>query len=77
MKKKMFSLRKLPFDCEVRGHCMCKAIQVNREEDKKRITRKNGGPRRWRGTRVAAPPQKKTYICKNKKKLTSVKNLHL
>jgi hypothetical protein len=23
-KKQLFSLRKLPCDCEVRGHCMCK-----------------------------------------------------
>jgi hypothetical protein len=54
-KKHLFSLRKLPWDCEVRGHCKCKemqAILVNRVVDKKRIIRKNGGLRRTRrGTR--------------------------
>jgi hypothetical protein len=35
----LFSLRKLPCDCEVRGHCMCKEIPVilvNRVADKKK-----------------------------------------
>jgi hypothetical protein len=43
--KIMFSLRKLPCDCEVRGHCKCKempVISVNRVVDKKRIIGKNG-----------------------------------
>jgi hypothetical protein len=38
----------------VRDHCMCKelpVISVNRAVDKKRISRKNGGLRRRRGTR--------------------------
>jgi tetrahydromethanopterin S-methyltransferase subunit A len=45
-KKQLFSLRKLPCDCERRGHCMCKempVIPVNRVVDEKRIIGKNGG----------------------------------
>jgi hypothetical protein len=48
-KKQLFSLRILPCDCEVRGHCMCKGmpvIPVDRVVDKKRISWKNGGLRR-------------------------------
>jgi hypothetical protein len=40
MKKKLFSLRKVPCNCEVRGHCIRKEIQVipvGRVVDKKRI----------------------------------------
>jgi hypothetical protein len=40
MKNQLFSLRKLPWDCEVRGHSMCKekpAIPVYRVVDKKII----------------------------------------
>jgi hypothetical protein len=53
-KKQLFSLRKLPYDCEDRGHCMCKkmpVILVNRVVDKKRIIGKNGWWKRRRGTR--------------------------
>jgi hypothetical protein len=53
-KKQLFSLRKLPCDCEVRSLCMCKemaVIPVNTVVDKKRIIGKNGGPRRRTGIR--------------------------
>jgi hypothetical protein len=53
-KKQLFSLRILPCNFEVRGHCMSKempVILVDRVADQKRIIRKNGGPRRRRGTR--------------------------
>jgi hypothetical protein len=49
MLSKMFSLRKLICNCEVRGHIMCKempVIPVNRAVYKIRIIGKNGGPRR-------------------------------
>jgi hypothetical protein len=52
--KKLFSLRKLPCDCEVRGHRMCKGIPVipvDRVVEKKIILGKNGGPRRRKGPR--------------------------
>jgi hypothetical protein len=58
----MLSLRKLPCDCEVRGHYMCKEmpfIPVNKVVDPKRIIRKNGGPRRRRGTRGCRPQKQK------------------
>jgi hypothetical protein len=45
---------------------MCKempVIWVNRVVDKKRIIRKNGGPRRRRGTRRRLPPQKGFARC--------------
>jgi hypothetical protein len=48
-KNQMFFLRKLPFDCEVRGHCMCKempVIPVNRVVDKKKKLEKGGGEAR-------------------------------
>jgi hypothetical protein len=45
----------LPYDCEVRVHCMCKempVIPVNRVVDRKIISEKMGGIwRRRRGTR--------------------------
>jgi hypothetical protein len=45
---------------EVKGHCMCKemlVIPVDTVMDKKRrIIRKNGGPRRRRGKRGCRPP---------------------
>jgi hypothetical protein len=47
------SLRKLPWDGEVRSHGMCQempVILVNRVVGKK-INGKNGGPRRRRGSR--------------------------
>jgi tetrahydromethanopterin S-methyltransferase subunit A len=53
-KKTIILTRKLPWDCEVRGHCLCKemsVIPVNRIEEEKRIIGQNGGPRRRRGTR--------------------------
>jgi hypothetical protein len=53
-KKTLFSLRKLPYNREVRGHCMCKempVILVDRVVGKKRIIGKNGEPRRRKGTR--------------------------
>jgi hypothetical protein len=46
--------KKLPYDCEVRGHRMCEempVIPVDRVVDNKRIVGKNGGPRRMRGPR--------------------------
>jgi hypothetical protein len=51
--KKMLSLRKLPGNCEVRANCICQelpVILVNRAVDKKRMIRKNGWPRRRKGT---------------------------
>jgi hypothetical protein len=48
----------LPCDWEVGGHCMCKerpVIPVNRVIGPLRIIRKNGGPRRRRGTRGRWP----------------------
>jgi hypothetical protein len=45
-KRQLFSLRKLPCDCEVKGHCMCKempVIPVDRVVDKKRIVGKMEG----------------------------------
>jgi hypothetical protein len=47
----------LSWNCEVRGHCMCKempAILVDRVVDKKRLIGKNLGPRSW-----PPPPPKK------------------
>jgi hypothetical protein len=63
-KKKTVSLRKLPCDCEVRGHGMCKempVILVDRVEDKKRIIGKMGRGRGGGGEAqgVADPPPKK------------------
>jgi hypothetical protein len=52
--KQLFSLIIFPRYCEVRGHCMCNEMPVipdDRMVDKKRMIRKNGGPRRRRGTR--------------------------
>jgi hypothetical protein len=63
MKKQLFSLRKLPCDWEVRGHCMCKempVIPVNRMVDMKRIIRKMEGWEGGEAQRVADP--KKIYI---------------
>jgi hypothetical protein len=40
MKKQLFSLRKLPRDCVIRGHFTCKAmpvLPVNKVVDKKTI----------------------------------------
>jgi hypothetical protein len=65
-KNQLFSLRILPCDCEVRGPCMCKempVIPVDRVVDKNRIIRKNGGPRRRRGTRGQDPKNPTTYVC--------------
>jgi hypothetical protein len=48
-KKRLFSLRMMQCNCEVRGHCKCKempVIPVDTVADKKRITGKNGRPRR-------------------------------
>jgi hypothetical protein len=44
--KPIVLFEKLPCDCEIRGHCMCKemlAILVNRAVDKKRIIEKMEG----------------------------------
>jgi hypothetical protein len=46
MKKQLFFFRKLPCNCEVRGHCICKEmpfIPVYRVVDKKKIMGK-----KWR-----------------------------
>jgi hypothetical protein len=55
-----------PYTAEGRGHCMCKEMLVIPVVDptkKNWKIGKNGGPRRWRGTRgrwpPAPPPKKK------------------
>jgi hypothetical protein len=72
----MFSLRKLPADCEVRGHCKCKempVIPVNRVVDKEILIRKMEGQQGGEEQGVAdrpPPPKKKvtmilTVLCAN------------
>jgi hypothetical protein len=54
----MFSLRILPCDCEVRGHCMCKEVLVNpvdRVVDKKKIIGKMEGQGGGEAQGVADP----------------------
>jgi hypothetical protein len=63
MKNQLFSLSKLPCNCEVRGHYTCKKIPiilVNRMMDKKRTIRKNGGRRRRRRDTRGNWPKKLT-----------------
>jgi hypothetical protein len=63
-KKQLISLRNLPCDWEVRGHCTCKempVILVNRVVDKKRMIKKEEGQGRGEAQGVAdpSPPPKK------------------
>jgi hypothetical protein len=54
----LFSWRKLPCDCQARGHWMCKelpTISVNRVVDKKIIIGINGRPMRRKGSRGRWP----------------------
>jgi hypothetical protein len=58
-KELKFSLRILPCDCEVRGHCMCKemlVIPVGQGGGQEKNNRKNGGSRRGTRGRWGAPP---------------------
>jgi hypothetical protein len=57
LKKKINTFKSHFATEKLRGHCMCKEMwvfPVNKWVDPKRITRKNGGTRRRRGTR--GPP---------------------
>jgi hypothetical protein len=74
-KKQLFSLRKLPGDFEVRGHCMCKempVIPVDRVVDKTRIIRKMEGQGGGEAQGVVDP---KNRLISNGKLTTSVLNI--
>jgi hypothetical protein len=51
----------LPCNWEVRGHCMCKEMPVNKVTTPKRIIGKNGGPMRRKGTRGRWPKKELSH----------------